>query len=62
MKQNVGQTDMIIRIVLGLIIGILGIAFQTWWGLLGLLLLVTGIFKICPLYLLLKLSTLQKTK
>ncbi len=35
MKKNVGKTDKIIRIVLGLIIIIVGIYLKSWWGIVG---------------------------
>ncbi len=57
MKCNVGKTDRILRIIAGLIIAILGVVFNTWWGLVGLIPLVTGLFAICPAYLLLRINT-----
>ncbi|MFO8235644.1 MAG: DUF2892 domain-containing protein [Bacteroidales bacterium] len=50
MKKNVGKTDTIIRILLAVIIGAIGVYYQSWWGLLGLIPLLTGIFKVCLLY------------
>jgi len=43
MKKNVGKTDKTIRIILGVLIGAAGIYFSTWWGLIGLIPLLTGI-------------------
>jgi len=57
MKKNVGTVDMIIRIVLGLIIGIWGIAAGSWWGLIGLLPILTGLISFCPLYAILGMTT-----
>jgi hypothetical protein len=56
-KLNEGRTDRIIRIVLG--VGILGVGayFQSWWGLAGLLPLVTGVFGLCLLYKPFRIST-----
>ena len=56
MKQNVGKTDRIIRIILGVIVLAL-YPFIGWWCLLGLIPLVTGIFGFCGLYSLFKFST-----
>jgi hypothetical protein len=42
MKSNIGNVDRIIRIVIGLGIGALGIAFRSWWGLLALIPLATA--------------------
>jgi hypothetical protein len=57
MKKNVGKTDTVIRIVLAIVIGALGVYFNTWWGLLGLIPLLTGIFGLCPLYMLVGVRT-----
>ena len=57
-KNNVGKTDRIIRIVLGvLLIGNVFFALQSPIGWIGVILLVTGIAGICPLYSLLGLNT-----
>ena len=60
MKCNVGPIDRLIRIIAGLIIAILGVVFDTWWGLAGLIPLATGLFKWCPLYVPFKISTSKK--
>lgn len=57
-KNNVGKTDRIIRIVLGvLLIANVFYALQSPIGWIGVILLVTGISGICPLYSLLGLNT-----
>jgi hypothetical protein len=60
MKKNVGAVDKTIRIVIGLIIIVLGIIYKSWWGALGLVLLVTAFSGFCALYIPLKLSTRKK--
>ena len=60
MKCNVGTIDRLMRIIVGLIIAILGIWFDSWWGLVGIVPLATGIFKVCPLYMPFKISTVKK--
>jgi len=57
MKCNVGSTDRIIRIVLGLGIVIGGMIFESYWGLVGILLLATGVFRYCLIYPILKINT-----
>lgn len=57
MKKNVGNTDQVIRIIFGLIIGIVGIIYHSWWGLLGLVPLATALFNFCPLYQVFKIRT-----
>lgn len=51
MTRNIGSTDRLVRIVIG--IGLLLIAFEgprTAWGFIGLVPLLTGLFGYCPLY------------
>lgn len=61
MKKNVGKVDKTIRIILGVLIGAAGFYFNTWWGLIGLIPLLTGIFGTCGLYIPFGISTC-KTK
>lgn len=61
MKFNVGGVDRILRIVAGL--ALLSLAFigpQTPWGYVGLVPLLTGIFRFCPAYLPFGMSTCKK--
>ena len=62
MKCNVGTIDRLMRVVVGLIIAILGVWFDSWWGLVGLVPLATGLFKFCPLYVPFKISTNKNEK
>jgi hypothetical protein len=60
MKVNVGGIDRMLRILVGL--GLIALVFVVegglrWWGLVGILPLVTGTFRFCPAYTLLGLST-----
>ena len=57
MKINVGSIDRIVRIVFGIAIGAAGIYFKNWFGLVGLLPLVTGLIGWCPAYLPFGIST-----
>ncbi|MDZ4333134.1 MAG: DUF2892 domain-containing protein [Pseudomonas sp.] len=62
MQANVGTLDRSLRIAAGLILiglslsGVIGL-----WGLIGIVPLATGLFRFCPLYPLLGISTC-KTK
>ncbi len=60
MKCNVGSTDRLIRIIAGLIIAIAGVWFDSWWGLLGLVPIATGLFKVCLFYIPFNISTADK--
>lgn len=51
MKCNVGKADKAVRIIAGLAIGGIGIYFQSWWGLVGLVPIITSLAGFCPLYL-----------
>lgn len=60
MRRNIGSADRIVRIVAGLAIGAIGIAFRSWWGLVGVILLATAAVGTCPLYLPFGISTRRK--
>jgi hypothetical protein len=51
MVRNVGGADKIIRIVLGLAIIVAGLLAKSWWGIIGIIPLLTAIFGFCPAYL-----------
>lgn len=57
MKQNVGQKDAMVRMVLGVLIALAGIYYTSWWGLLAFVPLATAWFNFCPLYKLLGINT-----
>lgn len=60
MEKNVGRVDQWIRIILGVAILSLLIFIDgspRFWGLLGLIPLITGIIGYCPLYALLGINT-----
>lgn len=57
MKKNMGKTDRVIRIIVGLLAGAAGIYFHSWWGLVGAVLVVTAAANFCPLYLPFGIST-----
>lgn len=60
MTYNMGSTDRIIRGVVG--IGVLGAGyyFQSLWGLIGLIPLVTALIGWCPSYVPFGISTASK--
>jgi len=54
MEANVGGIDRTIRIVLGIVLLSLFFVLEgnaRWWGLVGVGLLATGLFRFCPAYL-----------
>ncbi len=59
MKRNVGSIDRVVRITLGAgIIGV-GIATQSWWGLLGIIPIAVALVGFCPLYPVCGVNTCQ---
>ncbi|MDJ1503468.1 DUF2892 domain-containing protein [Xanthocytophaga agilis] len=57
MNTNMGSLDRSIRFLVALLIGSAGIYFQSWWGLVAIIPLVTAFVSQCPLYTLLGIST-----
>lgn len=57
MTRNMCRRDRYVRIAVGVLILAAGIWLQTWWGLLGLVIVVTGLVGFCPVYRLLGFST-----
>ena len=60
MKQNIGSFDRFVRIAIGVALLALTLVLEgnaRWWGLVGLVPLLTGIAGSCPLYSMLGLST-----
>lgn len=61
MEANVGKTDKMIRIAVGLILlSLVFVGPQTMWGLVGLVPLATAFINFCPLYRILGVNTLGK--
>jgi amino acid permease len=50
MKANIGSTDRWIRVIIGFGILALGVAFKSWWGLIGLIPIATATIRYCGLY------------
>lgn len=60
MTVNVGNADKIIRIVLGLVILVVGYLNESWWGLVGIVPILTAFVGYCPAYSLFGISTKSK--
>jgi uncharacterized membrane protein HdeD (DUF308 family) len=62
MKKNVHTIEQVIRIILGIVLLLLVfVGPKTLWGLLGIILLATGLIRFCPLYRLFGISTCKIT-
>lgn len=57
MKPNIGQTDRVVRVIIGIAIIVVGITLHTWWGLVGLLPIGTALVRFCGLYPVLNIDT-----
>ncbi len=58
MKFNVGTLDRVLRIIVGIVLIVLAITGTIGvWGWIGVVPLATGLFKFCPLYSLIGIST-----
>jgi hypothetical protein len=57
MKRNVGKTDMIIRIIIGIVMATLGFVYQSWWGMLAIIPMATAFIRFCGLYAILGIKT-----
>ncbi len=60
MKTNIGNLDRSLRLVAGAAILGAGFYFKSWWGLVGLVPILTALVRFCPLYPLIGLSTCKR--
>ncbi|MDN6308851.1 MAG: DUF2892 domain-containing protein [Psychrobacter sp.] len=58
--MNIGGIDRMLRIIAGVIIIALGAYYQSWWGIVGLIPLLTGVFRFCPLYTMVGVNTCKR--
>ena len=62
MKCNVGGIDRKLRIIIGFIIIAIGVFYQNWLGVIGLIPLVTGLIRWCPAYGAMGVSTTDNSE
>ena len=62
MKCNMGQNDRVLRGVLGLAILVAGLYYQSWWGVIGIIPLMTSIIGWCPAYVPFRINTGSKAE
>ncbi len=60
MKTNIGSIDRALRIIVGLAVLGAGFYFKSWWGLVGLVPLLTALVRFCPLYPIVGISTCKR--
>jgi len=61
MRCNVGKIDRVMRIVVGAVIIGAGVAFESWWGAVGVIPIATAALGWCPLYLPFGISSCRRT-
>ena len=57
MKENVGSMDQYVRYVIGMSLLTAGVAYDSMWGLIGIVSIMTALLAWCPPYALLGLVT-----
>ncbi len=57
MKTNVGFLDRVFRVLVGCAVPGAGYYFKTWWGLVGVVPLLTAFVGFCPAYVPFGLNT-----
>ncbi len=64
MKKNIGNTDRILRFIIGILLLILALIdpAKNWWGFLGIIVLITAIVRVCPAYIPFKINTAKEVK
>lgn len=61
-NENVGGIDRTLRIIVGAVLIGIGLWYESWWGVVGLALMLTALLGWCPAYLPFGLSTSKKGK
>lgn len=63
LPNNEHPVERALRVVLGIVLlSLLFVGPKTWWGLVGLVPLATGVLGSCPLYTLFGISTCRATR
>ena len=62
MGCNIGTLDKTIRLYIGILIMLIGLSNESWWGLLGLIPIATGLYKWCFAYSIFDIHTTGNTE
>lgn len=62
MVKNIGNSDRIFRIAVGLAIITIGLVANSWWGIIGIAPIITASLGNCPAYLPFGISTCKFDK
>jgi len=60
MTLNIGMSDRVLRMYLGMIVAGIGISANSVWAVLGIPIFLSGIIGLCPLYKLLRINSFGK--
>jgi heme O synthase-like polyprenyltransferase len=60
MKRNIGDIDRDIRLILGMVLLVIGVMLNSWVGLIGVVLLGTGILDWCPIYAIFRIDSCRQ--
>lgn len=50
MKINVSRTDQSLRLFFGILLVAWAVAGGPWWAYIGVVLIITGAWRVCPIY------------
>jgi len=59
LKKNVGYMDSIIRVIFGALILSMGLFYDSYWGFIGLIPVISGAISFCPIYRMMRVSTMN---
>lgn len=57
MKPNVGKADKVVRLIVGAAVIAAGVYYQSWWGAIGAVPIVTALMNWCPAFAIFGIST-----
>lgn len=60
MERNIGKTDRLIRIILSIALIIIGLIYNIWISVIGVIILFTAIIRFCSIYDLFGISTSER--
>lgn len=55
--KNIGNIDRLLRLIVGAAVLGAGFYFKTWWGLVGLVPVLTALIRVCPAYSIFGINT-----
>jgi hypothetical protein len=62
MKCNVGKADRAVRFIVGIAIILAGVAYHSWLGAIGVIVLGTALIRFCPAYVPFSIDTSKNDK